>query len=454
MSLDDLPARPEWTKGALLIPLGDIIIPPNRIRKETRDKAFIRELAESIGRSGLINPIVVDGPSPEGKYTLIAGETRYRAMLLLGWDKVPATLRSNLSKVELRLIELEENIKRKNLSWIEETQALEELHSLNIQLHGQKPKGESDAPGWSMEKTAEATGASVESVRSKVKLARKLKAKPHLIEKISALPFVAAMKQIQHLEMVEEARDKQERGILKVDHDLHIGDCVPWLASIPPESVHLILTDPPYGNAQIAEQEGETKGNNTTYTARLATTDNLNGPQVSDLLSKVIPEFARILVPGGHFYIFFCFDLYQELTYHLQKAHLIYDPTPLIWYKGRAVSISSHYNYSPSYEPILFGRKPPREKRRLFEVGKNVLTVSPVSSGLKDHPFEKPKDLLAGMIKASTNPGEVVLDPFAGSGSTLLTAKQLGRCARGCEINPDHAALANKALVETLEKGD
>lgn len=70
------------------------------------------------------------------------------------------------------------------------------------------------------------------------------------------------------------------------------------------------------------------------------------------------------------------------------------------------------------------------------------------------HPTQKPEGLLERMILASSNPGDLILDPFAGSGTSLRVAQQLGRKALGFEINPDYVALIERRLAEPFRGFD
>jgi ParB family chromosome partitioning protein len=104
----------------VLISIELIDVPPERQRKDLGD---INSLANSLASSiGQITPIVV--AEAEGRFTLIAGERRLTAAKKLGWPSIDAVFKSDLSDSELVLIELEENIRRKQLEWQEEVAAV------------------------------------------------------------------------------------------------------------------------------------------------------------------------------------------------------------------------------------------------------------------------------------------------------------------------------------------
>jgi DNA modification methylase len=116
----------------------------------------------------------------------------------------------------------------------------------------------------------------------------------------------------------------------------------------------------------------------------------------------------------------------------------------LVWVKQQFVIGRSDYQFQ--HEHILYGWlgdgahyfTKDRSQSSVFQVDK------PHSSAL--HPTTKPVELIAKMIANSSRPGDLVYDPFCGSGSTLVAAHQLGRVAYGCEIDPAYVAVALERL--------
>src|SRR5438552_18759707 len=120
--------------------ISEIHIPERRQRHEIGD---IASLADSISRLGLIHPLVVDNNN-----TLIAGFRRYTACKSLGWTGVECTRIDDLDPLVRHLVELEENIKRLDLTWQERHDAIIEYHRLRKEQE----------LGWTEEKTANAIG--------------------------------------------------------------------------------------------------------------------------------------------------------------------------------------------------------------------------------------------------------------------------------------------------------
>jgi site-specific DNA-methyltransferase (adenine-specific) len=150
--------------------------------------------------------------------------------------------------------------------------------------------------------------------------------------------------------------------------------------------------------------------------------------------------------PSTYVFVFFGFEAYPSFLKSLRDAGFEADHEPLIWDKCRTTTPFSGYNFPSCYEPIMVAYKPPRE-RRLQESQRKVLQYKTLASQHKIHPFEKPLDLLERLIRLTTFSGETVLDPFAGSGSTLVAAKQSGRGAIGFESSKDHYLQAYQRLT-------
>jgi ParB family chromosome partitioning protein len=117
----------------------------DRAKRQRRDLPDIPSLAESIGRSGLINPPVIRRSGE-----LVAGERRWTACKSLGWTALPVQFVEDLSELELHIIEFEENVRRVDLPWQDQCTAVEQYHKL---------KAKQD-PDWTARKTAQALGLS------------------------------------------------------------------------------------------------------------------------------------------------------------------------------------------------------------------------------------------------------------------------------------------------------
>ena len=155
------------------------IVEGTRFREEYGD---IDTLVLSIKKEGLIQPLAVMDNGDE-TYLLLAGGRRYRAAGIAELPEIPVRIYDNtLDPLQIRSIELMENIIRKDLTWWETAKLKKEIHDLQIQIHGEKISTAPDAPGWSKAMTAQLIGGAESLVRDDIKLAVAIEVLPQLKE--------------------------------------------------------------------------------------------------------------------------------------------------------------------------------------------------------------------------------------------------------------------------------
>lgn len=214
---------------------------------------------------------------------------------------------------------------------------------------------------------------------------------------------------------------------------LYCGDALDVLLDLPTSSVDLIACDPPYGM----------KWQSNKRTEKFAAIANDDGTfDVSGALAVALPILRR----GRHVYVFGPADL--------SKLPLT-EAAELVWDKALVGMGDLTLPWGPQHETITFAThelsKANREKgygrlaARLRQ-GSVIQAQRPQGSGVKRHPTEKPVALMRQLIESSTVLGETVLDPFAGSGSTLVAAVIEGRKAIGIELNEDYCAIAAERI--------
>lgn len=439
------------------LPLASIYVSPDRSRK---DFSGLADLQKNILEVGLIQPIVVDeyhDPlNPQFTHKLLAGETRYRAFLITpeAGGKIPYTLRKDCSPTLQKEIELYENLYRKDLSWQEKINNMHDLEVLKRDQLGNKTKENPD--GWDFKETAKITGLDKSDVGKQVRFAKLLKTRPDIAARVAPVPLNVAMRMSEAILESENAERLHTSGAVTHTHELVNTDAITFLATLPNDSVDLYLTDGPFGMETLESRRGEDTSDSTSvqsYQSQLKPNDNSTRESVLSLYSKVIPEMYRTLKPGRHFYFFFELELLGDLTPLFLTSGLSPSYPILIWDKGRTTTIFRGYNYSSSYEAILYGWKPPLPSdspRRLSDSSGSILRFPIIHASKKSHVFEKPIELLASLIKRSTNVGDLVVDPFAGSASTLVAAKQTARRAKGCEIDREHFLTAQTRLLSEV----
>jgi site-specific DNA-methyltransferase (adenine-specific) len=212
-------------------------------------------------------------------------------------------------------------------------------------------------------------------------------------------------------------------------------DAVTWLRELPPESIDLFITDPPYESLEKHRAIGTT--------TRLKHSKSSSNDWFSVFPNARFPELFeqvfRVLKRNTHFYLycdpetmFVAKPLAEQAGFRFWK--------PLVWDK---CTIGMGYHYRARYEFILFFEK---GKRRLNDLGTaDVITCPRLRGG---YPAEKPPEVSEVLIAQSSQPGELVADPFMGSGSVGVAAARLGRRFVGNDLNPEAVAHAAHRLKQ------
>lgn len=207
------------------------------------------------------------------------------------------------------------------------------------------------------------------------------------------------------------------------------GDALSVLKTLPPDSIDAIVSDPPYGMKYQSSWR-------TDKFAKIHDDDNL--AWVPSFLS----EAYRVLKPNTHIYLF-CND-YAISDFRRELEAVGFTPKrTLVWVKNNHTSGDLLGDYANKTEFIVFAQK----GRRLLNGRRdtNVLEFKRIST--LTHPTQKPVDLCAFLISKSSNQGDLVLDPFLGSGTTAVAAKQLGRHFIGIEREPEYVKIAEQRLA-------
>jgi DNA modification methylase len=222
-------------------------------------------------------------------------------------------------------------------------------------------------------------------------------------------------------------------------HEVRRGDCRKVLATIADESVDLVLTDPPYG---IAYRPSRTAGNPTHPWRRILGDEHFNAKLYQDWLAHAY----RVLRPDRHLYCF-ASDIHLGNVRRLVADAGFRVKRTMIWEKPNWTLGDCRGDYGHQTEFIVFAHKgrreltPPRHG--------NVLHIPRVPAPRMQHPTEKPVELLRYLIAKSAPATGVVLDPFAGSGSTGKAAQLEGRSSIQIELDPTYLAAARQRLKTT-----
>jgi DNA modification methylase len=236
--------------------------------------------------------------------------------------------------------------------------------------------------------------------------------------------------------------------VWKIDrHRLGCGDSgdrslVAQLWSDNAPSIRMLWTDPPYGVSYGAKTDW-TSHHRPGSKRRAIENDSLEPAELQKLFASVLQVARDHTLPGAAIYASVPSVFLKYFIQGLEDGGFTYRHC-LIWLKQTFVLGRSDYHYR--HEPILYGwldNGPHYFSRDRSQ--DSVLDVDrPIVSDL--HPTTKPIELIARMLANSSRPGELVFDPFCGSGSTILAAHQLGRIGYGCELDPGYLAVQLERL--------
>ena len=202
------------------------------------------------------------------------------------------------------------------------------------------------------------------------------------------------------------------------------------------ELADMIWTDPPYNVAVTGGTHDPRDKKNHGKGPRIAN-DSMGDSEFRAFLIAAFSAMAEHLKPGGAVYA--CHADTEGLNFRAAfgegglELHQV-----LIWVKQQFVFGRSDYHWQ--HEPILYGWKP--GAAHAFHGERNQSTIWQVDRPMRsamEHPTQKPLDLVSIALNNSSRRGELVLDPFGGSGSTLMAAHAAGRHARLCELDPRYA---------------
>jgi len=213
----------------------------------------------------------------------------------------------------------------------------------------------------------------------------------------------------------------QQRAQLPINRILN-GDCIDLMRQLPSAKVDFILTDPPY-----------------LVNYRDRSNRSIQNDQSADWLKPAFVEAYRVLKPNAFMVAF----------YSWTKVDLFMDA-----WRSAGFRVAGHLVFRKQYESKSSFLRYRHEQEYLLAKGRPALPQNPIAdvidmpySGNALHPAQKPVQALLPLIETFSQPGDLVLDPFSGSGSTLVAARQLKRNYLGMELDAQHCAAAAKRLA-------
>jgi DNA modification methylase len=434
----------------MYIDLNTISIGPRQ--RKRLEASPLADLEESIRQRGLIHPPTFR-LNATGVWQLIVGERRTTAMKKLHEKNIPffhngelvphgqipiLTLQDNLTRADLKQVELDENKVRENLPWSDECEALAEIHRLRLE----------ENPTQSRLATAQQLidDKTVETNTSAHALAQRIQRATAIAENLSNPTIAKARNETEAYNLILKVEEEKINASLARRRiaasasipiiEIRKGDCIIVLPTLDAAIADLIIADPPFG---IGADSGG-------FRQRTIQHHNYEDtPEVAKTVAQsILLEGFRIAKPMANLWMFCDIDMFPWLKEAAARAGWTPFRTPVIWMKSHSEGMAPWQSKGPrrTYELLLYATK---GQRGLISSPVDILDHSRVSRAERTHGAEKPVELLEELINCSTLPGDFVLDPCCGSGSTLVAARNTKRTGLGIELDEQYydTALSN-----------
>ena len=367
----------------------------------THSPEQVAQLAASIREFGFTNPVLIDKNNG-----IVAGHGRASAAQSLGLVSVPCLRLESLTEAQIRAYVIADNRLAENAGWDRDILAAE--------LRGLLDEGfDASLTGWDGDDLDELLAIA--------------DATPEGETPADQVP-----------EPLPQAVSRTGDVWVMGRHRLVCGDstaAAPFAVLMAGEMADMVFTDPPYGvNYQdsILDGPGKTRSNQTRVRHDIAN-DALNDEQQKAFWLGAFRQIHAVLKPGGAYYV--CSPQggrMMMMMMMMQEAGLP-QRHEIIWRKNRFVLGRADYHYQ--HEPILYGWK--EGAGHNWYGGRDKCSVWDVPAPQKSdlHPTMKPVDLIEIALANNSKAGDIVLDAFGGSGSTLIACERTGRGCRMVELD-------------------
>ena len=229
------------------------------------------------------------------------------------------------------------------------------------------------------------------------------------------------------------------------------GDAIEEMKKLPDKTIRLIVTDPPYNL-------NKNYGNNQ---------DKLEFDAYIDFSRQWLTEAKRVLTDDGTIYVFMGMRYISYIFNILEQELNMTFNSWITWFYTQGIGKTK--GFSPRHDDILMFTKSSknfvfhldniRVPQKFYRSVNNMRGANPgnvwefshmhyCNKNRKKHPTQKPEGLYERMILASSDPGDVVLDPFVGSGTALRVCQQTDRSGIGFDMNPEYVAMTKERLAE------
>ena len=464
--------------------ISDITITEDR-QRQVFDPNRMQELYDSIRKNGLMHAPVMR--EAFGGLVLVAGERRLKTLQDM-WElgdevryngqvipagRVPYTTLGDLSILEAEEAELDENLKRADLTWQEQAAAVERLSQLRRKQHAAKVEEVKEelaaaqtpneqeaitklltsmeaAPPTISDLTRELNPDSTKgkadgelgSVRDKVR--QQLIVSQHLDN-----PAIAKAKSVDEafkiLRKQEEAKSNAAlaaavgASFSSDAHEAHQGNCLHWMAD--PQNkgkFDVILTDPPYGMGadSFGDGAGRLSGIEHHYD---------DSPEAfKELMAAWCPLSFAVTKPQAHAYLFCDIEHFLWLREQMRAAGWYVFRTPLINFKTNSGRVPlPDRGPRRQYEIILYAIKGDKPTTHIYPD-----VIQSAADENLSHGAQKPVAVYQNLLQRSVRPGDSVLDTFSGSGTIFPAAHLFKVKAVGIEQNPEYFGMGLRRIQE------
>jgi ParB/RepB/Spo0J family partition protein len=429
------------------------LVPISRIDKGTRyrkDVGDVTELMDSIVENGLINPITLRQKPGGAMYELMAGERRLEAHKALGRKEVPAQIYpEDTSELDLRAIELDENLMRENFTPAEIANLRAEKYRLMQKMV------EEDGGKMTLRDGERLMSVSREIISKDLEIQKWLKKYPKLAEHRTRSGLLKAINELKlEMALAEKARRLQSNSsddevVKNIDSLVR-----PYLTAyksgvsyttlfdgkdvLKPRKYDFFEIDPPYavdldkkstlgkGYEEVAAEDYEAFIHNLIAQATSA------AKTTSWLVLWVSEKYRR----------------FKQDT--LKEFGWVLDTHDIIWHKDIASSPNPSVLPPFDYEAAILARRP---KARMYQpMSRRVLTYRGIKYRNRIHAAERPLEMISELMVSLTRPQDLVAVPFLGSGKTIAAAIANGRRVIGTDLSKEFRPKFVVWIHENIEK--
>jgi len=422
-----------------MLPTG-LIEPGERFRKVYEDGG---ELENSIREHGVLQNLLVYA-RPNQPYLLLAGGRRLHYATKVGLESVPVLISTReLSDLEIRTLELVENMHRRSLAYEEDLALKCEIHRLQQQIHGEAVGGGTgnEKRGWGLQDTANMLGVSKATLSTDIKLAKAMESFPELRglkdKKQAAKVLDSLVKNYVQEEKANEYRQKMssdEGPKTKLCASYIVGDFFDRVGELPAGAFDFVEVDPFYGiellDLYVKRANGACVYQKENYT-------DVPKPVYEWYIRQTLKECYRVMSDNSWGICWFAMEPWFETTFQaIKDAGFFCRRVPGFWIQPSGAGYNVNLLLTNSIDSFFYFRK---GQLPLNQPGtSNAFLCGHVPTSQKIHPTERPVELYEQILPTFIGPNSRMFVPFVGSGNQLLAAANLQINAIGFDLCEDY----------------